>query len=299
MANVSDLKQLPFANYDLAVYFGIGILSLPFAKTYVAQPLGLQFPGSALEFRSPFVDSAIEALVALFAGYAIGHVIAFLSSYFVEGFIHKWLRYPSDVWLSICKSPRQRQGRVIYTNIASVKLTRASVVSAIFHIPLYPWYAVVHATGFFGFYTPKALPELLVHIKRRMSELGFDVAINHGSYWAKILEHYVANNCPQGYARLYNYLVIFGVLRSLSLLAILYTWVALLKLVIQGSHDASGKIVALSWSSEIGWTPLASYFVLSLFSTFTVMGFAKFNRRFFEEAVYAFVLSGPSKPLRG
>jgi hypothetical protein len=288
--SVEDVKRLPFANYDIVVYLGVGILALPLARDFIVTPLGLGLPPLIVTSDSDFVRAAFETLYLLFVGYAVGHGIAYVSSYFVERFIHEWLRYPSDVWLSLSNRKGDTPFEVFNSSITTTPISLASILTAAFHLPLWPVYAIVHATGSFGFYTPKLDSSFLPIVRAKVAALQLPTPITHRSRWPKTLEHYVANNSPLGYTRLYNYLVIFGLLRSLAFLLILLTWVRLIGIFTDPARAANGKFLGLVPTSPT-FSDWVTYCAMALFAGLMMMAFGKFNRRFFEECVYAFVMT--------
>jgi len=287
---MEDVKRLPFANYDILVYLGVGILALPIAREFVIIPLGLTLPVVTAATDSAFVRAAFETLYLLFTGYALGHVIAYVSSYFIERFIHEWLRYPSDVWLSLGNRRGATRFSVFNSNINTTEISLASLLTGLFHFPLWPLYALVHASDSFGFYTPKLDSAFLQPVRDKVVKLGIPTPVTHRSKWAKSLEHYVANNSALGYTRLYNYLVIFGVLRSLAFILVALSWVKLLALFVDVNRVTNGSISAVILHKPLP-ADLVGYVGISGFAALTVMAFGKFNRRFFEECVYAFIMT--------
>ena len=290
MVTMEDIRRLPFANYDVLVYLGVGILAMPLLREFLIIPLGISLPVLTSTSDSPFVHAAFEFLYLLFTGYALGHVIAYLSSYFVEKFIHEWLRYPSDVWLSFGNRAGATRFSIFNSNINTTALSVASLVNALFHAPLWPLYALVHATGSFGFYTPKLDNAFIPLVKAKIAALGLPTPVTHRSKWAKTLEHYVANNSALGYNRLYNYLVIFGLLRSLAFLMIVLAWIRVLGMFLDAKRNVDQSVSGIVLTSP-DLNDAAEYIVISIFATLTVMAFGKFNRRFFEECVYAFIMT--------
>lgn len=68
--------------------------------------------------------------------------------------------------------------------------------------------------------------------------------------------------------------MIFGLLRSLAFLGLICTWFLLIRLCL-----------------VISWQSILTFVAAAVTTTMLVSGFAKFNRPFFEESVYAFILS--------
>lgn len=288
--SVEDVKRLPFATYDILVYLGVGILALPFARDFIVAPLGLALPGLNIKSDSEFVKAAFQTLYLLFVGYAVGHGIAYVSSYFVERFIHEWLRYPSDVWLSLSNRRGVSRFSIFNSNINSTRPHVAPLMTGLFHLPLWPIYAVIHASDSFGFYTPKLDASFLPLLREKVLALGIPTPVTHRSRWPKSLEHYVSNNSPVGYSRLYNYLVIFGLLRSLAFLLVLLTWIQLIGMFAHPSFSSDHRLTGWCFGDPAP-SDWMSYGAMALFASLTVMAFGKFNRRFFEECVYAFIMT--------
>jgi hypothetical protein len=80
---VKDLVKPPFANYDIVVYLGCGLFSLPFALHYGAQVF-VETPSFVFEVRPEFVSTLITTLTMLFAVYIVGQILAYLASEFIE-----------------------------------------------------------------------------------------------------------------------------------------------------------------------------------------------------------------------
>ncbi|RZK27418.1 MAG: hypothetical protein EOO61_23500 [Hymenobacter sp.] len=91
---VKDLVKPPFANYDIVVYFGCGLFSLPFMLHYGASFLkGPVDPRSTLArklakidpaFSGDFIVPLIATLTVLVSVYIIGQIIAYLGGEFIE-----------------------------------------------------------------------------------------------------------------------------------------------------------------------------------------------------------------------
>lgn len=86
---------------------------------------------------------------------------------------------------------------------------------------------------------------------------------------------------------MYNYLVIYGALRALALLVLSYLWYMLIADICSKSRGYFDLDLKATIVFNIG--PFV--YVLS------VIAFAKFNRRYFEETILAFLLGAP-EPVR-
>lgn len=275
-----ESRRLPVASYDLVVYFGVGILALPFFRVWVAEPLSLRPPEGSLLFPSfAFVGTAILTLLVLFAGYALGHVIALFSSFFVERFVQLWLGYPSDIWLSACARGVEARRQIIRDRVVSARYGGAMLIVSLFHLPLAPFYAVMWVARGFDFYFTKLPCELHPLLLKKLKAERLPVPVQHGSTWPKVLKQYVVNNCPVAYTRMSNHRVVFGLLRSLAFLAVCFLWAQI------------GFAAVDLWDGGAVTIHLVRWLVIGTTATLLIIGFAKFNRRFFEESVYAFLLT--------
>lgn len=270
--------------YDLAVYLPGGAVALVLAHQFVENYVSL--PASIYgEQNVAAVGQVITAVVWLSASYLAGHIVAFVSSYLIEKFVHYNLGYPSEIWVEsedvLHEGTEVLDHQVIFeqnlreshAKFLISKLILLSQVPAT--IPL----LLVRFIKPFGFYTPKLPAGLKPKVTEKFGRFNFDVKIEKGTRWEKIIEHYVSNNCPVAYTRLYNYLVIYGALRTLALLVLAYLWMMII-------YDVILKINGgwkLDLTATIYFNALTFVYILCL------MAFAKFNRRFFEESILAFL----------
>jgi hypothetical protein len=157
----------------------------------------------------------------------------------------------------------------------------SSAISLLFLLPALPFFVLFLWFKPVGFYVPKLPERILPDVRRAFRNTNSSVSVDIGTRWEKLVEHWVANNCPAAYQRMYNYLVIYGALRLLSFVMLLAAWVILLK---------SG----LALVSDAGWTfslRRATLLAAAAFAGYMAMlAFAKFNRRYFEESVLALLL---------
>jgi len=296
---VGGYKSLPFATYDLAVYLPGGAVLLVLAQYTLETMLGTPFLPEVSHFGSELVDGIILAVLWLSASYLLGHLGAYLSSLIIEKFVHNVLSYPSSVWL--------RKEQYVLEGIPSGQFLknffrekakesfekhRGRVTSWFafgFFFPVWIPFAIFFWLRPVGFYDPKLPDGLLGDVRREFKKVSNSVLVEEGTRWEKMVEHYVANNCPEAYQRMYNYLVIYGALRLLAFILIVASWIILAKSA-TALLSSSGFEFSLRRGTIFIGTSIAGYFA--------ILAFAKFNRRFFEECVLALLLAGktPSGP---
>lgn len=289
---VSDAKGLPFATYDLVVYLTTGFITLVAAIFIILPSLGADAAIVTASKQSSFIYSAISFIFFLLASYVLGHFIAFISSYVIERFIHSFLGYPADVYLKLVERGVPDDRSVFTDSISSKKWNIVSILILIINLPAVPGYWLISKIGAFGFYYPKIPFEICQSLKDRVEKLDLGIKCEIGVRWIKVVEHYVSNHCPTSYARLYNYLVIFGLMRSVSLISLSCLWGYILLALFKISPDFqfAGQEWKLQFQPGI-IVGILVFCVLTGAHIMNVMAFCKFNRRFFEEAILAFVLA--------
>lgn len=100
------------------------------------------------------------------------------------------------------------------------------------------------------------------------------------------MEYYVINNSPDATARMYNYLVIAGLFRSLSFIFLTVTWIYGIIYVFERPHINQEMMKFNFIDEHLIWA--TAYIFLYIFCLFS---FAKFQRRYTEEAIFAFVMN--------
>lgn len=103
--------------------------------------------------------------------------------------------------------------------------------------------------------------------------------------WYKSLEYYVLNQIPDAVPRMYNYLVIAGLFRSLSFIFLWSSWFVI------------GYLLTFSWFGTwpLGLTDrgtgsgagIIELLSLTTLSVFCLVSYLKFQRRYAEEAIMA------------
>lgn len=285
-------KSLPFATYDLAVYLPGGAVLLVLAQYTLETVIGSTFLPQVTHFGNDWVDSIVLAVLWLSASYLLGHLGAYLSSIFVEKFVHNALGYPSAVWLKkerfvsegIGKEQflRSHFGKVLSQGWEKHKKNPLSLSALLFLFPLWGPFIIFYFTKPIGFYDPKLPDGLYEDVKNEFRKVSATVQVAEGTRWEKLVEHFVANNCPAAYQRMYNYLVIYGAMRLLAFILVVAAWVIIIKSAI-ALLDPSGWIFSARRASLLIAVSFCGYF--------SMLAFAKFNRRFFEECVLALLLT--------
>jgi len=294
MAGLADaakeLVRPPFANYDVVVYFGCGLFSLPFVFHYVASPKDAGFLALEVSTGVPFADSAIKTLFALFAVYILGHLLAFLSSLLVEKTVHVLLGKISDA--SILGYRRRDLGSFSEIKdwvrrrwiLAWRKGSRSrSAIRLLFFVPVVPSFLLAYAIKWFGYFSSQIPTAVYDRITERLRTLDLPTP-GLTRAWYKAAEHYVISNDPAALPRMYNYLVIGGLFRSLTFLFACCAWMELARLLGAFYQDS----FLYDTISDLG--PLAKLGLYNLLFAFSFTSYVKFSRRYAEEMLFSFAL---------
>lgn len=276
-------RALPFAMYDLAVYLPGGAIILVVARWAVNALLeiDLSLPQGLIsgDPTDP-IGLAVRAIIWLSASYLVGHLAAFVSTYAVEKLVHNNLGYPADVWLQWENDEKNDCRAIFANNIKNRPKNLVSYIILIFQLPAIIPILIVLIWKPFGFYVPKLPKGIFELVKDKYKSTKAPIEIKSGSIWDKIVEHFVSNRNELAYSRMYNYLVIYGTLRQLSLIIIIIIWISLL---IDVKMASEGSVV---------FDLHRFLFIQCMAFSYTacVMAFAKFNRRYFEETIMALIL---------
>lgn len=296
---LKDLARPPFANYDVVVYFGCGLFVIPFLNRYLLGPFELNWPTFQVALEPTIAAQIVSGLSLIFAIYIIGHIIAYVASQLIEKTIDRFLgKVSTAIILLSVDQPGLRNSRIrrhILRKVREIRSERAILASAFraaFHIPAIPIYAFVGLFGVFGYYNTRITKHTLVALRSRVRQLGVPhLDIGPRMPWFKPVEYYVINRIPDAVPRMYNYLVIGGLFRSLSLIFLFSMWAVIGHYLVFRSSDSwaitplGGKQTVVVFAVE--------YILLSLLYTFSLFSYVKFQRRYAEEAIFALIFSEP------
>jgi hypothetical protein len=292
---VGQARKLPFANYDVVVYFGVGICCLPFLYRYVLSTGTAKLPPVFAGYDDPLINNVVSIVCLIFGIYIIGHGLAILASLFIEQFLYRTIGPPSHVIVK--NALPSLDGDRNFRNIICDRIKRsyfndfhfADLVRIIFHAPVIPLYMVMYFIGFYGYYQSKLSGYIVLRVQDRLVEFyDYPHAIIDGEKWFKVVEYACANDHSAAMGKMYNYLTIYGLFRSLSFLILACLWMEYFFYFDRGGIgylDRAGHGSFLFRMSVIYGAYVVSF-----------IGFAKFTRRYSEEAIQAFSLSSVFAP---
>jgi hypothetical protein len=295
---VGDLKDLvrpPFANYDVVVYFGGGLFAIPFINRYIIEPLNLTWPAFEIQTDSAVLTQVIGALCLLFSIYIFGHMLAYAGSQLIEKLIDRIFgKISTGILVSLYSTARGRNEMIramIHDRTKSIKRDKAifpTVARTVFHIPFFPIYLLVYVLGVFGYYNTRLSREVMNQARKKMIELdigGTRIALR--SRWFKTVEYAVINRSQSATQRMYNYLVISGLFRTLCTVFLMCAWLQLYYIC---HHLFDGQwLIDGAMGTKGPFSGIIEFAITCLIYTFCSFSYIKFQRRYAEEAIFAFV----------
>lgn len=291
-----DFIRPPFATYDIVVYFGCGLFCLPLIFHYFIEPTKLRFPRFQFNIGIEFADVAVSTLSLLFAVYILGHMIAHIASHAIEKTVDLFFGKISTALIISSLTKPEDFGETIqawiikkFKSAFSKGHKISSGLRTIFFLPVFP--VCLFLIGFrqVEYFRSRVPPKVFAQVKKRSVERGFG-QVSLRSKWYKAIEHDVMNNHPVPVARMYNYLVISGIFRSLALIFLACAWCELyfwLHRIIHG-HEL---VKSLMSDKPVRYGHVLTLLGFNILFGFSISAYLKFARRYVEEAVFSFVLT--------
>ena len=294
MEGLKELIRPPFANCDVVVYFGGGLFCIPFVNRYLMEPMNLEWPKFSIHVGSPFADEIVSGLSLVFFVYIVGHILAYVSSQIIEKMTDRILgKISTSIIVSAWSSPKSRNElvrSVIYDKIKKIRQDKAiipTVVRGIAHAPAIPVYIAIYALGVFSYYETRVPYSVIRLVRDKIEEIGVpNLKFGIREKWFKPLEYFVINRFPSAVVRMYNYLVIGGLFRTLCLIFLISMWFQLYY-ALHFQEDGDWFLRPFMGSSRkisILWEYICSSFLY----LFCFCSYLKFQRRYAEEAIFAF-----------
>jgi len=303
---VPFFSKAPFANYDLIVYLGGGLFSLLIFWRYIAHPFGI-FDFSDIVSTGGGQSWVVDVIYLVLLGvcsYVLGHLISYQSSYFIEGFVERTLgRFSRIIEIttvrtedrakSVKRSIAHNLRRYLIARRVKIPFTKFKIIVpkpyilTFLHLPFWLWYSIIVRLDLFDFADTRLPSRMISHLKDVMRERFAESGYEDGKQWFRWVEYYTSYNKPVAASSMYNYLVISGLMRSLSYLFLIAVWLEVAHLVLRVFYFDAG-VLSHGPGGILGW----SLYLLVLFVGYitSLTSYCKFFRRYVEEAVMGFLL---------
>lgn len=291
-----DYIKPPFATYDIVVYFGCGLFCLPLIFHYIIEPLGWRFPRFQFNLGIEFAETAISTLSLLFAVYILGHIVAHMAGHAIEKSVDLFFGKLSSAILISHNTQKSEftetlQGWIVrrFKEAFSKGHKTSSSLRILILSPVLPTLLFIFIFRQLEYFRSRIPPRVMDQVKKRCIQKGFG-PVGLKTKWYKALEHDVINNCPVALVRMYNYLVISGLFRSLTLIFLSCAWLELFYWILR---ICTGLEVVNSLMSDtrVRFGHLMALVGFNFLFGFSLSAYLKFGRRYVEEAIFSFVLT--------
>jgi hypothetical protein len=280
------VEKLPFTIYDIVGYFLPGAVLLASIVVALFPDVIGDLYSSRILRKVPVYGWMVISVLSVTVSYALGYVIALLSSEGIEQPVIRTFGYPSAF---LVHGPCSSEGSY-RDDLSSVRM-----LFALQHLLKRPpcgcgWLRNWVRSAFAKQLDEKQFAETTINILRDRLRDKFSAEIKegYGNEWFSLVRHYVANNNESAFTRMYNYMTLYGFCRNLS--AALY---------LSGIVLSIGFILpSLLMLFNSGWLnlsgPVASRICLVILLMFPLslalaVNFSKFYRRYSHETIMAFV----------
>lgn len=289
-------SKAPFANYDIVVYLGGGFFALLVAWRYLVVPFNIfDLTGLVGEHAPEGWTTQVVFIVLLgILSYTSGHLVSYLSSHFVEGFLNKVIGSFSQI-VRLSTKPSEKFKEALREQInenlkANFTLPKGAFLWLV-HAPLGLWYGALIQFGLFDSLDTRLPRRMMRKLDDKLKAYFPEVRPKKAKQWFRWVEYQSNYNAPIASASMYNYLVISGFMRSIAFILLGAIWLELAHFfyfAITGDakiHDERGL---LHWG--------AYGLVLYVGYICAITAYTKFYRRYVEEAILGFLFEIPEKP---
>lgn len=277
------IKQNPFSIYDFLGYFIPGALVLYILILIINSA---DFESISSVFTILGNNKTLEINNILFfviLSYALGHLVNFTSSITIERYANWKYSYPSKYLMNFKSNQKYWRG--------STKIKVWKTILAILIFPItFQDYILGELLNFKEFYTRKADDFIIEMVKMKglvlLDKLGSPITNSLREYdYHRIFTHYVYENSINHQSKMSNYVALYGFLRTLCFISVIFFWFLLYKVINQ--FLMSDSVAALIENLST----LFLYFILnSLTSYLFFMAFMKFYRRYSLEGLMLIVI---------
>ena len=286
------IENLPFTTYDLVGYLGPGCVVTLFPILFLG--LGNDQLMAALSSGN-FTIQVLALLTLLIVAYIAGHMVSYASSEISEKFIVRTLGYPSTYLMMGKVRPdketarKSAVGHKILKNVTSQLIGNGFGLNGpwftrfifVFHIVLLVP-ILLSMISSFGFYTEPLSPCTVKECKKRFIKQWpkhKKALKKFNENWFELLAAYTLNKYPYVAPKAYNYVVLYGILRSMFFIFTLLSW----GLLVQSVCD-----IGLTKVTAMARGTLSGFIFAQVGAWLLGMAYCKFYRRYSREIITTF-----------
>ena len=280
-----NVERLPFTVYDIIGYLAPGavttwltVVFLKWIHVHCNVELLIHVKDIVIFDNNPFLSNAGIGIAFLALSYVVGHVISYLSAYFVEGLVTHHFGYPS---FHLMASDETDKLKYIENHRKKHNFCNSSLI----YIALFP-VVIFHKIFFYKIINAQLKP-LIEPIRDKIrtrfarSEIGGkELCVKKNEEWFRVIEATIKNNFPEADYRMYNYVVIYGFVRSFCLIFNIISWFLFIIFLYYAvfSDSSMGHI----------WVIITAFLIGATVSCILYLAFIKFFRRYSQETLEAF-----------
>lgn len=267
------IKQNPFSLYDFFGYFIPGALVIFITLLLLKITDFNNIDQLTVIVNNDKTFQFENLLFFVIISYSTGHLINFSSSITIEKYANWKYDYPSKYLMGL------KPDHAFLSGSKRVILWKLLLVIFLFPVTILDL-ILGEFLRFKIFYTKKMDNLMIEFIKSKASsllnQLGCPKTKRLRNYdFHRILAHYVYENSKNHQSRISNYVALYGFLRSLCLISVLFVWLILKRLYVKIYLSES-----ISLYFEKNKYLLIYFVVITIVSYIFFMAFMKFYRRY-------------------
>lgn len=278
---MKTIERLPFTIYDVIGYlapgsFAVWISLLAAKHLKLHQTLGISH-NSIFIFNNTYIDAIILISAFITASYITGYIISFLSAIIVERLLIRSAGYPTASLMGFRDEIEKKEKDAVYCI--------SNIIMLIFMNTTFIVVFITKKTKLFTYLNEKLPNNIIKKTKERYKLINNKNKIKEKENWFNLIENYIKNNHQDAYLRMYNYVVIYGFLRSFCLLFNI--------IFIKFSIYFIYKCISLDLKQyELIW--MISFLLFIAFISLVLFhAYVKFFRRYSKEGLTAFATLEP------
>ena len=277
------IKQNPFSLYDFFGYFIPGALIVYILLFLLKITDFNNIDQLTVILNSDKAFQIENFLFFVIISYSAGHLVNFMSSITIEKYANWKYNYPSKYLMNL------KPNFKFWSGSKRIKFWKFLLIFFLFPITILDL-ILGELLCFKTFYTKKADNFIIETVKAKglilLNQLGTPITKTLREYdFHRIFSHYVYENSKNHQSRLSNYVALYGFLRSLCLISVMFLWLILYKL-----YKKAYLVEKFSEYFEKNKYLIIYFFVISLLSYIFFMAFMKFYRRYSLESLMLIVI---------
>lgn len=302
--NRQRVERTPFTTYDIIGYLGPGIFAL-WLIVYCVRASGINTPDFAdlFVFGTGGLGNAMLVVVGIVSAYGLGHILSYISSETIEKVALYFFNYPTVFLLRdsvVIRKPNERyenttkgNRRYITNCLKERSRTQSSKRPKItfWVLLLFAWPITIGLLILWRLGTCRFILKKFSMSAEELLHKQFKEAVNKKIHapktgeeidWYRYVTYYMAMRDNFAFARLYNYLTLYGFLRTMSLIFVFISY---------SSAYALWAAPSLTFRIHLDlpihpnlWALFASISIAQVL----FLAYLKFHRRYTEEGMWLF-----------